>query len=57
MKYESKYSELINLKSLSKLKLRIYAFERDNFKTQKYKDTEMIERIRRMIEVEAKNDN
>lgn len=48
----------LNPDSLKILKNRIYVMERENHKTKKYKDNEMIERIRKLIEVEVdKNDN
>ncbi|WP_425060347.1 hypothetical protein SCACP_10380 [Sporomusa carbonis] len=48
----------LNPDSLKMLKNRIYHMERENHKTKKYKDNEMVERIRKLIEAEVdKNDN
>lgn len=48
----------LNPDSLKILKNRIYLMERENHKTKKYKDYEMVERIRKLIEAEVdKNDN
>jgi hypothetical protein len=48
----------LNPDSLKILKNRIYLMERENHKTKKYKDNEMVERIRKLIEAEVdKNDN
>jgi hypothetical protein len=48
----------LNPDSLRMLKNRIYHMERENHKTKKYKDNEMVERIRKLIEAEVdKNDN
>lgn len=35
------------------LKHRIYAMERENHKTNKYKPNEMVEKIRKLIELEV----
>lgn len=43
--------------SLKRLRTRIYITERENHKTKKYKDNEMVDKIRKMIEAEVdKND-
>lgn len=48
----------LNPDSLKILKNRIYLMVRENHKTKKYKDNEMVERIRKLIEAEVdKNDN
>jgi hypothetical protein len=48
----------LNQDSLRMLKHRIYEMERENHKTKKYKDNDMVERIRKLIEAEVdKNDN
>ena len=48
----------LNPDSLKILKNRIYLMERENHKTKKYKDNEMVKRIRKLIEAEVdKNDN
>jgi len=43
----------LNPDSLKILKNRIYHMERENHKTKKYKDNEMVERIRKLIEAEV----
>lgn len=51
-------NDQLNPDSLKTLKNRIYLMERENHKTKKYKDNEMVERIRKVIEAEVdKNDN
>lgn len=42
---------------LKKLQLRIYQLERDNYKTQKLKDNEIVEKIIKMISQEVDNVN
>lgn len=39
--------------SLRMLKLRIYHMEKENFKTKKFKDNQMVDRIRKLIEAEV----
>ncbi len=43
----------LNPDSLRILKHRIYQMERENHKTKKYKDNEMVDRIRKLIETEV----
>jgi hypothetical protein len=58
MEFNSDKRLEINPDSLKILKMRIYHMERENHKTKKYKDNEMVERIRKLIEAEVdKNDN
>lgn len=46
----------INEEIFKRLSLRVYHEERENFKTQKRKQNEMNERIRKIIEVEVDKD-
>lgn len=43
----------INQETLKILKYRIYNMERENYKTKKFKDSEMVDRIRKLIEMEV----
>lgn len=57
---ESNNDNNINLNpdSLRLLKSRIYHMERENHKTKKYNNNDMVDKIRRLIEAEVdKNDN
>lgn len=48
---------ILDEEKLRKLELRIYLLERDNYKTQKLKDNEIIEKIIKMISQEVGNVN
>jgi len=48
---------LINLITLNKLKNRIYTMERDNYKTKKITHSQMVDKIRQLIERIVENDN
>lgn len=48
---------VLDEEKLKKLQLRIYQLERDNYKTQKLKDNEIIEKIIKMISQEVDNVN
>ena len=43
----------LNPDSLKLLKNRIYLMEKENHKTKKYKDCDMVDRIRKLIEMEV----
>lgn len=43
----------LNPDTLKILKHRIYKMERENYKTKKFKDNEMVDRIRKLIEAEV----
>ncbi len=43
----------LNPDILKRLKYRIYLMERENHKTKKHKDNEMVEKIRKLIETEV----
>lgn len=47
----------INLITLNKLKNRIYTMERDNYKTKKITHSQMVDKIRQLIERIVENDN
>ncbi|MBV1756493.1 MAG: hypothetical protein KMY55_01495 [Dethiosulfatibacter sp.] len=46
----------LNESTLNKLKHHIYALERENNKTEKLSNTQMVEKIRKLIEREAEDD-
>ena len=50
-------NETIDNKKLRTLKMRIITTVRDNQKTKQFKDNEMIEKLRKLIEREVDNDN
>ena len=47
----------IDDEKLKRLKLRVYMMERENYKTKKLKDNEMVERIIKLIIQEVENVN
>ena len=49
--------ELIDEAKLQRLKMRVYMLERENYKTKKLKDNEMVERIIKFIMQEVENVN
>lgn len=48
---------VVDEEKLRKLQFRIYALERDNYKTKKLKDNEVVARIIKMIAQEVDNVN
>lgn len=50
-------SEMIDDAKLHRLKMRIYMMERENYKTKKLKDNEMVEKIIKLIIQEVENVN
>ena len=40
----------LNESTLAKLKLKIITYERENYKTKKYTDSDMIQRIKKLID-------
>ena len=55
---DSKNSDnLIDEAKLNRLKHRVYIMERDNYKTKKFKDNEMVDRIIKLIIQEVENVN
>lgn len=58
MEYKPEDKEaIINEEKLRKLQYRVYVLERDNYKTKKLKDNEVIDRIIKMISQEVDNVN
>lgn len=53
---ESNKKEQINHVVFTRLVHRIYALERENYKTNKLKPTDMVERVRKIIEFEVDKD-
>ena len=49
--------ELVDDAKLQRLKMRVYMMERDNYKTKKLKDNEMVEKIIKLIIQEVENVN
>lgn len=50
-------AELIDDVKLKRLKIRVYMLERENYKTKKLKDNEMVEKIIKLIIQEVENVN
>ena len=49
--------KLVDEEKLKKLQLRIYRLERENYKTKKFKDNEVVEKIIKLISQEVDNVN
>lgn len=49
--------ELVDEVKLQRLKMRVYMLERENYKTKKFKDNEMVEKIIKLIIQEVENVN
>ena len=49
--------ELVDEVKLQRLKMRVYRLERENYKTKKLKDNEMVEKIIKLIIQEGENVN
>ena len=49
--------ELVDDAKLQRLKMRVYMMERENYKTKKLKDNEMVEKIIKLIIQEIENVN
>ena len=49
--------ELVDDVKLQRLKMRVYMMERENYKTKKLKDNEMVEKIIKFIIQEVENVN
>lgn len=50
-------NELVDDVKLQRLKMRVYMMERENYKTKKLKDNEMVEKIIELIIQEVENVN
>ena len=58
MEFKQKNNEVvIDEEKLRKLQYRVYVLERDNYKTKKLKDNEVVDRIIKMIAQEVDNVN
>jgi hypothetical protein len=53
MESNSENKIILDLDVVKFLKTRIYLMERENHKTKKFKDNEIAEKIRRLIETEV----
>ena len=51
------HGELVDDAKLQRLKMRVYMMERENYKTKKLKDNEMVEKIIKLIIQEVENVN
>ena len=49
--------DLVDDVKLQRLKMRVYMMERENYKTKKLKDNEMVEKIIKLIIQEVENVN
>lgn len=49
--------DLVDEVKLQRLKMRVYLLERENYKTKKLKDNEMVEKIIKLIIQEVENVN
>lgn len=52
-----KQNESLDESKLQRLKTRVYMMERENYKTKKLKDNEMVEKIIKLIIQEVENVN
>lgn len=58
MEFKPENNEIaVDEEKLRKLQYRVYVLERDNYKTKKLKDNEVVERIIKMIAQEVDNVN
>lgn len=58
MEFKSENKEIVvDEEKLRKLQYRVYVLERDNYKTKKLKDNEVVDRIIKMIAQEVDNVN
>ena len=58
MEFKQENNEVvIDEEKLRKLQYRVYILERDNYKTKKLKDNEVVDRIIKMIAQEVDNVN
>ena len=51
------HNEALDESKLQRLKTRVYMMERENYKTKKLKDNEMVEKIIKLIIQEVENVN
>lgn len=57
MEFNSQDQLVLDEEKLKKLQLRIYLLERENYKTKKFKDNEVVEKIIKLISQEVDNVN
>lgn len=57
MEFNPRDQIVIDEEKLKKLQLRIYFLERENYKTKKLKDNEVVEKIIKLISQEVDNVN
>lgn len=57
MEFNPQEQIVLDEEKLKKLQLRIYHLERDNYKTKKFKDNEVVEKIIKLISQEVDNVN
>lgn len=58
MEFKSENKEIVvDEEKLCKLQYRVFVLERDNYKTKKLKDNEVVDRIIKMIAQEVDNVN
>lgn len=57
MEFNSQDQLVLDEEKLKKLQLRIYLLERENYKTKKLKDNEVVEKIIKLISQEVDNVN
>lgn len=57
MEFNPQDQIVLDEEKLKKLQLRIYRLERDNYKTKKLKDNEVVEKIIKLISQEVDNVN
>lgn len=57
MEFNPQEQIVLDEEKLKKLQLRIYRLERENYKTKKLKDNEVVEKIIKLISQEVDNVN
>lgn len=57
MEFNPQNQIILDEEKLKKLQRRIYALERENYKTKKLKDNEVVEKIIKLISQEVDNVN
>lgn len=57
MEFNESNDIIVDEEKLRKLQYRIFVLERENYKTKKLKDNEMVDKIIKMIQQEVDNAN
>ena len=57
MEFNPQDQIVLDEEKLKKLQLRIYLLERENYKTKKFKDNDVVEKIIKLISQEVDNVN